>query len=119
MKKFILIDANSLIHRAFHALPPLLTKNGELVNAVYGFATIFLKSLKDFKPDYVACCFDVSKDTFRRQEYELYKANRPEQPSELYEQMVLIKQLLEAFNIPVYEKKVMKLMMLSALSVRF
>ncbi len=105
MKKFILIDANSLIHRAFHALPPLLTKDGQLVNAVYGFATIFLKSLKDFKPNYVACCFDVSKDTFRRQEYELYKANRPEQPSELYEQMVLIKQLLEAFNIPVYEKK--------------
>ena len=61
-KKIIIIDANSLIHRAFHALPPLQTKDGVLVNAVYGFTTILLKALKDLKPDYVCCCFDVSKE---------------------------------------------------------
>ncbi len=103
-KKFLIIDANSLIHRAFHALPPLTTKDGQLVNAVYGFTTIFLKTLKELKPDYVACCFDVSKDTFRRQAYEAYKAQRIEQPSELYSQINLIKLLLEAFKIPIYEK---------------
>jgi len=104
-KKFIIIDANSLIHRAFHALPPLTTKDGQLVNAVYGFTTILLKTLRDFKPDYIACCFDVDKDTFRKKEYEAYKAQRAKQPSELYEQIELVKQLLEAFRIPIYEKK--------------
>ena len=104
-KKFIIIDANSLIHRAFHALPPLTARDGEVVNAVYGFATIFLKALKDFKPDYIACCFDVDKNTFRKKKYKEYKAHRKEQPSELYHQFPLIKQLLEAFKVPIYEKQ--------------
>jgi len=104
-KKFIIIDANSLIHRAFHALPPLTTKDGILVNAVYGFTTILLKALKEFKPDYIACCFDVDKNTFRKKEYKEYKAHRKEQPSELYHQFPLIKELLESFKIPVYEKQ--------------
>ncbi len=104
-KKFVIIDANSLIHRSFHALPPLTTKEGKLVNAVYGFTVILLKVLKEFKPDYLACCFDVSKDTFRRQAYQAYKAKRPEQPAELYQQFPMIKDLLSAFHIPVYEKE--------------
>jgi len=104
-KKIIIIDANSIIHRAFHALPPLQTKDGTLVNAVYGFTTILLKALKDFKPDYICCCFDVDKNTFRKQEYAEYKGNRKEQPSELYHQFPLIKELLESFKIPVYEKQ--------------
>jgi len=104
-KKIVIIDANSLIHRAFHALPPLTARDGEVVNAVYGFTTIFLKALKDFKPDYIVCCFDVDKDTFRKKEYAEYKAHRKEQPSELYHQFPLIKQLLEAFRVQVYEKK--------------
>ncbi|HPI67346.1 MAG TPA: DNA polymerase I [bacterium] len=103
-KKFIIIDANSLIHRSFHALPPLTNKAGQLVNAVYGFTVILLKILKELKPDYLACCFDVSRDTFRKQEYEDYKAHRVEQPSELYQQFPFIKQLLAAFKIPVFEK---------------
>lgn len=104
VKKFIIIDANSIVHRAFHALPPLTTKDGVLVNAVYGFTTILLRVLKDLKPDYVACCFDVSKDTFRKREFQAYKAHRKEQPSELYHQFPLIKELLAAFNVPVYEQ---------------
>jgi DNA polymerase I len=106
MKKFLIIDANSLIHRAFHALPPLTTKDGtQVVNAVYGFTTILLKALKDFKPDYIACCFDVDKNTFRKKMYPEYKAQRKEQPNELYTQFPLIKELLEAFHIPIYEKQ--------------
>ncbi len=104
-KKIIIIDANSLIHRAFHALPPLTAGNGEVVNAVYGFTTILLKAIKDYEPDYLACCFDVSKDTFRKQKYEEYKAHREEQPSELYDQFPLIKELLNAMKIAIYEKK--------------
>jgi len=103
MKKFLIIDANSLIHRAFHALPPLTNKKGQLVNAVYGFTTIFLKALKEIKPDYVACCFDVSRATFRKAEFAAYKANRKEQPTELYQQFPYIKELLAAFKVKVFE----------------
>ncbi len=104
-KKFIIIDANSLIHRAFHALPPLTARDGKVVNAVYGFTSIFLKALKDFNPDYIACCFDVDKNTFRKKKYSEYKAHRKEQPSELYYQFPLIKELLKAFRVPIYEKQ--------------
>jgi len=105
MKKFLIIDANSLIHRAFHALPPLTNRKGQLVNAVYGFATIFLKALKEIKPDYVACCFDVSRETFRKEEFAAYKANRKEQPTELYQQFPYIKELLTAFQVKIFELK--------------
>lgn len=105
MKKFLIIDANSLIHRAFHALPPLMNKKGQLVNAAYGFTSIFLKALKEIKPSYVACCFDVSRDTFRKEISSDYKATRKTQPTELYEQFPYIKELLAAFNVKVFEFK--------------
>ena len=65
MKRIIIIDSNSVIHRAFHALPPLENKKGEIVNAVYGFITFLFKAIRELDPDYVASCFDVSKHTFR------------------------------------------------------
>ena len=74
-EKFAIIDANAVIHRAFHALPSLMTKNGVLVNAVYGFANILFKVLKDIKPDYIVVCFDVAKKTFRNEIYKDYKAH--------------------------------------------
>src|SRR3990167_3745642 len=95
--KFMIIDGNALVHRAFHALPPLTTKDGRLVNAVYGFTTIFLKALKELEPDYLAVTFDVSGETFRTAEYKEYKAGRVKQPQELYDQLPLIKELLKAF----------------------
>lgn len=101
--KFILIDGNALVHRAFHALPPLTTKDGELVNAVYGFLTIFFKSLKEIKPEYVAVTFDKAKKTFRHEMYTEYKATRVKAPQELYDQIPKIKELLQLFNVPVYE----------------
>lgn len=102
---FIVIDSNSLFHRAYHALPRLTTKKGELVNAVYGFTLVLLKALKDFKPDYMAAAFDVAGPTFREKEYKEYKAGRDKAPDELYEQIPRIKKVLSAFNIPVYEKE--------------
>jgi DNA polymerase-1 len=102
-QKFILIDGNALVHRAFHALPPLTTKTGELVNAVYGFTTIFLKALKDIKPEYVAVTFDKAKKTFRDEIYPEYKATRVSAPQELYDQIPKIKEVLKLFKVPVYE----------------
>ncbi len=104
-KKFLLIDANSLIHRAYHALPPLTTKNGVLVNAVYGFSNILFKALKDIKPDYIAVCFDTPGGTFRDKIYTDYKAGREEKPEEFYKQFDIIKDILKNMNISICEKK--------------
>lgn len=104
MKKAILIDANAIIHRAFHALPPFKTSNGELVNAVYGFTSMLLNIILSQKPDYIATAFDTGK-TFRHEEYEEYKATREKAPDELYHQFDRIKQVLKAFNIPIFEAK--------------
>ncbi|MDO8639475.1 MAG: 5'-3' exonuclease H3TH domain-containing protein [bacterium] len=104
-EKLLIIDANSLIHRAFHALPPLTTKKGEIVNAVYGFLLIFLKAIKDFNPGYVAACFDVPRPTFRHKKYKEYKAKRPAAPKELYEQFPKIKEVLNRFEVAVFEKE--------------
>lgn len=103
-KKLVLIDGNALVHRAYHALPKLTTKKGELINAVYGFTSVLLKVLKDLKPDYVAATFDLAEPTFRHEEFEEYKATRPKAPQELYDQLARVKQVLKALNIPIYEK---------------
>lgn len=105
MKKLVLIDGNALVHRAYHALPKLTTKKGELVNAVYGFISILFKVLNDLKPDYVAATFDLAAPTFRHNEYEDYKATRVKAPQELYDQLKRVKQVLGALNIPIYEKE--------------
>lgn len=102
-KKLLLIDSNSLIHRAFHALPPFKTKEGELVNAVYGFFSILLNIFSSVKPDYVATSFDVSKKTFRHEHYEDYKAHRVKAPDELYAQFGRIKEILNILQIPIFE----------------
>ncbi len=104
-RRLIIIDGNSLVHRAFHALPPLKTKKGKLVNACYGFLLIFLKSLKIFKPDFVVATFDSPGPTFRHKEFKEYKAKRPPAPKELYQQIETVKEILRAFNIPIFEKK--------------
>ncbi|OGZ36002.1 MAG: hypothetical protein A2815_00040 [Candidatus Portnoybacteria bacterium RIFCSPHIGHO2_01_FULL_40_12b] len=105
MKTLILIDGNALIHRAYHALPPLITKKGELINAVYGFTSILLKVLKEFEPDYLACTFDLAGPTFRDIEYKEYKAKRVKPPQELYDQIPRIKEVVKSFDIPIFEKQ--------------
>jgi len=105
IKKLILIDANALMHRAYHALPPLATKKGELTNAVYGFTSVLLKVIKELKPDYMICAFDVAGPTFRDKEYKEYKAGRVKPGQEFYDQIPRIKEIVKAFNIPIYEKR--------------
>ncbi len=102
--KFLVIDGHSIAFRAFYALPLLQNKKGEHTNAVYGFATMLMGILEQVNPDYVAAVFDRAAPTFRHIEYEDYKAQREETPHELNEQMSRIKELLEIFNIPVFEK---------------
>ncbi len=104
-KRLIIIDSNSIIHRAFHALPPLTTKKGELVNAVYGFLLVFFKAIKEFQPDFIAACFDFPAPTFRHKKFKDYKAKRPPTPKELYEQIPRIKKILQIFNISIFEKQ--------------
>lgn len=104
-KRLIIIDSNSIIHRAYHALPPLSTKKGELVNAVYGFLLVFFKVLREFKPDFVVATFDFPAPTFRHQEFKEYKATRPKAPDELYNQIPKVKEILNSFNVPIFEKE--------------
>jgi len=104
-KRLIVIDSNSVIHRAYHALPHLTTKKGELVNAVYGFLLVFLKVIKEFRPDYIAACFDFPAPTFRHKKFKEYKITRPPAPKELYQQIPKIKEILKGFNVPIFEKE--------------
>ncbi len=101
---FALFDGNALLHRAFHALPPLtLRGTGEMVGAVYGFAQMLLKVLGDLKPTHCAIAFDKKGPTFRHQLFEEYKAHRPPTPDDLVNQVGRVRQLVEAFNIPIFE----------------
>jgi DNA polymerase-1 len=105
MKKLVLIDSNALVHRAFHALPPLTTRKGELTNAVYGFFSALIKVINELKPDYMAATFDLAAPTFRHIEYDQYKAKRVKAPDELYAQIPRTKEVLKAFGIPILEKE--------------
>lgn len=104
-EKLIIIDGNALIHRSFHALPPtMMTKAGEPTNAVYGFVSVLLKAIKEFKPEYIALTLDRKAPTFRHEEYKEYKATRVKAPDELYAQIPRVKEVAEVLGIPLYEK---------------
>ncbi|UCD54304.1 MAG: DNA polymerase I, partial [Dehalococcoidia bacterium] len=106
MKKprLVLFDGNALVHRAFHALPPLtVSKSGEMVGAVYGFALILLKAISELKPTHYAIAFDKKAPTFRHEMFDQYKAHRPPTPDELVAQLGRVRQLVETFHIPIFE----------------
>jgi len=105
MKKIAIIDSYALAHRSYHALPPLTSPEGVLVNGVYGFMLIFLRMLKDLNPDYVLATFDMAAPTFRHKEYKEYKAKREKMPDNFYEQIQIIKNLLKEFGVPILEKE--------------
>ncbi|MEI7741793.1 MAG: DNA polymerase I [bacterium] len=105
-KTLLLLDTNALLHRAWHALPPTMTSpDGVVVNAVYGVSSMLMKLLEAQKPDYAAACFDMKGPTFRHKLSDIYKATREKKPDELYAQIPLIKEVLDSFGIPVYEKE--------------
>lgn len=104
MEKFVIIDGNSLINRAFYALPPLRTSDGVNCNAVYGFCNIFAKILIDVKPKYVCVAFDAGRHTFRNDIYDQYKANRKGMPDELALQMPILKNVLRIMGVKILEQ---------------
>jgi len=104
-KRLIIIDSNALLHRSFHALPPLTTKKGEQTGAVYGFLLTLFKAIKDLKPNYIVACFDVPAPTFRHKEFKGYKAKRPKMPEDLSQQIPKTKEVLKSFGIPIFEKQ--------------
>lgn len=104
--RFLAIDANAIVHRAFHAYPSTLqTTDGIQVNAVYGFTVMLLSALKLFDPKYVLCAFDTSKPTFRHIEFVDYKATRKTTDQSLIAQFPLVEEVLKAFNIPILKKE--------------
>ena len=98
--RFVLIDTFALVFRAYYGLPPTLTYHGIPINAVYGFSTALLSAIKDLDPQYIAAGIDVAKRTKRHDEYAEYKAHRKPMPDDLRDQIPYIKELIEAFDIP-------------------
>lgn len=103
MTKCLVIDGNSVIYRAFFALPPLTNSAGLHTNAVYGFTTMLLRVIEEEKPTHLLVAFDAGKRTFRHEGYEAYKGGREKTPPELSEQFPLLKELLSAMKIRQYE----------------
>ena len=104
-KKLYLIDATAFCYRAFYALSGLATSLGQPTNAVYGFTVILNKLIKEQKPEYLGICFDVSRDTFRRKKFTDYKIQRPPMPDGLSSQIPLIKEIIAAYGIAIFEKE--------------
>ena len=97
-----------MLHRSFHALPPLATKSGQETGAVYGYLLTLFKAIKDLKADndlYIVACFDTKAKTFRHEKFESYKAQRPITPSGIISQIPIAKEVLQSFRIPVFAKE--------------
>ncbi|NCB63817.1 MAG: DNA polymerase I, partial [Clostridia bacterium] len=101
--KLMVLDGNSIVNRAFYGVHMLTTRDGTPTNAVYGFLTILQKLRDEEKPDALCVCFDLKAPTFRHLQYEGYKAQRKGMPDELAAQMPILKEVLDAMNIPRYE----------------
>lgn len=102
--KLVIFDGNALMHRAFHALPPLTTKNGEPINAVYGLVSMLINVVENLKPTHIIFCFDEKEKTFRSKLLPTYQSQRPETSSDLIPQFFKARDFLKAVNIPVYSK---------------
>ncbi len=103
MKRLVLVDGNALLHRAYHATPPLSTTSGELVNAVYGFTSMLLKAMEELHPDYICVAWDMRAPTFRHEAFEGYKANRKRADDALVAQYDRVHEVVGALNIPEFK----------------
>lgn len=104
MNRLVLIDGNAIMHRAYHALPPLTTPDGKIVNVVYGFVSMILKIFQDLKPTHMAVAFDRPGPTFREKLFEKYQAQRPKMEDDFISQIPLVHDMVIAFGIPMYEQ---------------
>ena len=104
-EKIMLIDGNSIVNRAFYGVPLLTNGEGRYTNGVYGFLNILFKLLDEEQPDYLAVAFDLHAPTFRHRTFDGYKGTRKGMPEELREQMPLLKEVLQAMHIPIFEQE--------------
>ena len=104
MSKLVVIDGNAILHRAFHAIPPLSTPNGEPINAVYGLVSMLLNIIQNLKPTHLVVAFDEAAPTFRKKAFKDYQSQRPETADELSSQFAKARMFLKAAKIPVYSK---------------
>ncbi|MBO5954511.1 MAG: DNA polymerase I [Clostridia bacterium] len=105
MDKFVIIDGNSLINRAYYGLPPLKSLSGKPCGAVYGFINMMLSVISSEKPKYLVCVFDAGKHTFRHDIFKDYKGTRGPMPEDLHSQLLDLKELLTAMGIKILEQK--------------
>jgi DNA polymerase I len=103
MKKLLLIDGNALMHRAYHALPPLTAPDGTVINAVYGFFSMVFTVVSEMKPDYLIVSFDISKPTYRQSLYAGYHEHRPQMADDLGAQFAIVHNALEKMQIKIFE----------------
>lgn len=104
MSKLVIVDGHAIMHRAFHAMPPLTTRSGEPINAVYGLVSMFLRIVQDLKPSAIAVCFDEKEKTFRHKEFGSYQSQRPPTHNDLSSQFGKARDFFKAANVPVYSK---------------
>ncbi len=104
MTRLVLIDGNAILHRAYHALPPMSNDKGEPTNAIYGFVSMLLRVISDLKPTHIAVAFDRPKPTFRKKLFKNYQAQRPEMEESLVNQVKRVHEVLKAMKIAVFEK---------------
>jgi len=104
MNKLVIFDGHAILHRAFHALPPLTTRSGEPINAVYGLVSMLLRVIQDLQPTHIVFCMDEKAPTFRHKAFKDYQIQRPQMADELAGQIAKAKEVMEAFNIPVFSK---------------
>lgn len=102
-EKIIILDGNSLLFRAFYAMPPLKTRKGQYTNAVFGFLSMLYKILDTYSPKYLCVAFDPKKPTFRHEQFKDYKSTRQKAPNELVEQFQLIRDVLDIHRIKTIE----------------
>lgn len=103
MDRLVIIDGHAILHRAFHALPPLLTKKGEEVNAVFGFTSMLLRVIADLKPTHLIVTFDRPTPTFRKALYVGYQSKRPKMDEGLVSQIENVHKVVEVMGIPIFE----------------
>lgn len=105
MSKLLLVDGSALLHRAYHAYPPLKSKTGEIVGAVYGVTSILISALQEVKPTHVMVAWDLPKPTFRHKKYVGYKAQRPKADAEMVEQIPMVKEVIKTMGVVQIEEE--------------
>lgn len=102
MNRLVLIDGNAILHRAYHALPPMTNPQGQPTQAVYGFISMLLSTITQLRPTHLIVAFDRAKPTFRKKLYKEYQSHRPKVEDEFISQSVLVQKVLNAMQVPIF-----------------